>query len=137
MIRTRFKKVLLVAPEIFPNQLLADFTNVKHVSSKIGVFPAIYDITPDVIVFDYEFMGKDLERTLRRIQVNKFYNKVKICCFKNSVNENTDSFLKVLGVDHLIYRDELTASTKSKSLLNTFNSVIDASIVKWVINVTQ
>jgi hypothetical protein len=137
MIRTRFKKVLLVAPDIFPNQLLTDYTHVKHVSAASNVFPSIYELSPDIIVFDYEFMGKDLERTLRRIQVNKFYNKVKICCFKNTANEKTDSFLKVLGVDHLIYREDLGESTKNKSVLNTFNSIIDASIVKWVINVTQ
>src|SRR4051794_38607892 len=102
MIRTRLKRVLLVAPEIFPNQLLTDYTNVKHISAASSVFPSIYELSPDVIVFDYDFMGKELERTLRRIQVNKFYNKIKICCFKNSPNEKTDSFLKVLGVDHLI-----------------------------------
>jgi len=137
MIRTRFKKVLLVAPEIFPNQLLTDYTNVKHISAASSIFPAIYEMSPDVIVFDYEFMGKDMEKTLRRLKVNKFYNKVKICCFKNSANENADSFLKVLGVDHLIYREDLVQTTKSKSLLNAFNSVVDASIVKWVINVTH
>jgi hypothetical protein len=95
-------------------------------------------MTPDVIVFDYDFMGRDFERTLRRIQTNKFYHKIKICCFKNSPNTKVDSFLKVLGVDHFVYRDELlTAETKNKSLLNTFSSVIDASIVKWVINATH
>ncbi|HVW96844.1 MAG TPA: hypothetical protein VHA56_12815 [Mucilaginibacter sp.] len=137
MIRTRSKKVLLVAPEIFPNQLLADYTNVKHISATNSIFPSIYQLTPDVIVFDYDFMGKDLEKTLRRIQVNKFYNKIKICCFKNSRNEKVDSFLKVLGVDHLVYREELVENSKNKSLLNAFNSVVDASIVKWVINATH
>ena len=137
MIRTRFKKVLLVAPEIFPNQLLADYTNVRHVTAASSVFPSIYEQSPDVIVFDYELMGKEFEKTLRRIKTNKFYNKIKICCFKNTVNEKTDSFFKVLGVDHMIYREQLTENAKSKSLLNTFNSVIDASIVKWVIGATQ
>ena len=137
MIRTRFKKVLLVAPEIFPNQLLADYTNVRHVTAASSVFPSIYEQSPDVIVFDYELMGKEFEKTLRRIKTNKFYNKIKICCFKNTVNEKTDSFLKVLGVDHMIYREQLTENSKSKSLLSTFNSVIDASIVKWVISATQ
>jgi hypothetical protein len=137
MIRTRFKKVLLVAPEIFPNQLLADYTNVRHITATSSVFPSIYEQSPDVIVFDYDFMGKDLEKTLRRLKTNKFYNKIKICCFKNSANEKTDSFLKVLGVDHMIYREQLTENAKSKSLLSTFNSVIDASIVKWVISATQ
>ena len=136
MIRTRFKKVLLVAPDLFPNQLLTDYTHVKHVSATSSIFPSIYELNPDIIVFDYEFMGKELERTLRRIQVNKFYNKVKICCFKNTANESTDSFLKVLGVDHFVYREDLVTA-KSKSVLNTFNPIIDASIVKWVINVTH
>src|ERR1700754_1681822 len=137
MIRTRFKKVLLVAPEIFPNQLLADYTNVRHVTATGSVFPSIYEQSPDVIVFDYEFMGKELEKTLRRLKTNKFYNKIKICCFKNSANEKTDSFLKVLGVDHMIYREQLTENAKNKSLLSTFNSVIDASILKWVISATH
>jgi len=137
MIHTRFKKVLLVAPEIFPDQLLTDYTHVTHISSSGSVFPSIYELTPDIIVFDYEFMGKELENTLRRIQVNKFYDKVKICCFKNAPNLKTDSFLKVLGVDHLIYREALTKSSKSGSLLNTLNAVVDASIVKWVMNVTH
>ena len=137
MIRTRFKKVLLVAPEIFPNKLLTDYTNVRHVSNATGVFPAIFETTPDVIVFDYEFMGKGLENTLRRIQTNKFYNKIKICCFKNSPSEKVDSFLKVLGVDHFVYRQDLLQDTKNKSVLNALNSIVDASIVKWVINATH
>lgn len=137
MIRTRFKKVLLVAPDIFPNQLLADYTNVKHISATGSVFPAIYETTPDVIVFDYEFVGKDLEKILRRIRVNKFYNKIKICCFKNSRDENTDGLLRVLGIDHMIYREDLLKNTRNKSVLNTFSSIIDASIVKWVINASN
>ncbi|MDP9077994.1 MAG: hypothetical protein M3O71_11255 [Bacteroidota bacterium] len=137
MIRTRFKKVLLVAPDIFPNQLLADYTNVRHVSTTSSIFPSIYELSPDVIVFDYEFMGKEMEKTLRRIKVNKFYSKVKICCFKNTASEKTDSFLKAIGVDHFVYRADLGENSKNKSVLNTFNSIIDASIVKWVMNVTN
>ncbi|MCR8558635.1 hypothetical protein KXD93_13345 [Mucilaginibacter sp. BJC16-A38] len=137
MIRTRFKKVLLVAPDIFPNQLLADYTNVRHVSATSSIFPSIYELSPDVIVFDYEFMGKEMEKTLRRIKVNKFYSKVKICCFKNTANEKTDSFLKAIGVDYFVYRADLGENSKNKSVLNTFNSIIDASIVKWVMNVTN
>ncbi len=137
MIRTRFKKVLLVAPDIFPNQLLSDYTHVKQISATGSIFPSIYELSPDIIVFDYELIGKDLENILRRIKVNKFYSKIKICCFKNSANESTDSFLKVLGVDHMVYREDLIKNQKSKPVLNAFNSMIDASIVKWVINVTN
>jgi hypothetical protein len=137
MIRTRFKKVLLVAPEVFPDRLLTDYSHVRHISATGAIFPSIYELNPDVIVFDYEFMAKDIEKTLRRLSGNKFYSKVKICCFKNSPNEKTDSFLKVLGVDHLIYREDLIQTPKERSLLHTFNALIDASVVKRVINVTQ
>jgi hypothetical protein len=138
MIRTRFKKVLLVAPDIFPDQLIADYGNVKHVSTTTGIFPSIYEVSPDVIVFDYEFVGKDLENVLRRIRVNKFYNKIKICCYKNTPNEKTDSLLKALGVDQLVYREDLVAKAVNNSkVLNTVNSFIDASIIKWVANATN
>jgi len=137
MIRTRFKKVLLVAPDVFPDQLLTDYSHVKHISSIGSIFPSIYQLNPDVIVFDYDFMGKEMEKVLRRININKFYNKIKICCYKNSPNEQMDSFLKVLGVDYLIFKEDLVKSQKSKSVLNTVNTIIDASILKWVASVAN
>jgi hypothetical protein len=137
MVRTRFKKVLLVAPDTIPNQLLTDYTHVKHISATANIFPSIYEMNPDIIVFDYELMGKELEKTLRRIMVNKFYSKIKICCFKNSANEKADSFLKAIGVDHFIYREDLTQKSKSKFVSNAFNSIVDVSIIKWVFNVTH
>lgn len=126
-----------MAPEVFHSQLLADYKNVKHVSLTGHIFPSIYELSPDVIVFDYEFMGNEMEKTLRRITANKFYNKIKICCFKNTSNEKTDSFLKAIGVDHFVYKSEPLESKQSKLILNTLNSIIDASVVKWMINVTQ
>ncbi|WP_428328534.1 hypothetical protein [Mucilaginibacter sp.] len=136
MIRTRFKKVLLVAPAIFPHQLMAEHTNVKHVSAVPSIFPAIYELSPDLIVFDYEFMGKEMEKVLRRIKVNKFYSHIKICTYKNSPNEKTDSLLKALGVDQLIYREELNKAALSKKAVNPLSALIDASIIKWVANIT-
>jgi hypothetical protein len=137
MIRTRFKNVLLVAPDVFPEQLLADYTYVKHISSITNIFPSIYQLNPDLILFDYDFMAKDIEKTIRRIKVNKFYNKIKICCYKNTSNEKTDSLLKALGVDQLIYREDLVKSTGSKSVLNTVHSIIDSSVLKWMTGVTN
>jgi hypothetical protein len=135
MIRTRFKRVLLVAPDVVPNQLLVDYKEVKHICTKNAVFPAIYELNPNVIVFDVDFMGKDMEKVLRRIQMNKFYNKIKIYCYKTTPNEKADSLLKALGVDDLIYRDELPKAPKSRSLLNNFNPIIDAAIMKWAASV--
>ena len=137
MIRTRFKKVILVAPEIFEEQLIAGYANVKHVSSAINIFPAIFKSYPDLIIFDYDFLGRDLEKILRRIQTNKFYNKIKICCYKNAPNEKTDSFLKVLGVDQFIYQADLAKAEKHKTVLNTVNAIIDTSIIKLVASVSN
>ena len=137
MIRTRLKKVLLVAPEVFPDQLLTDYSNVKHVSSTNSIFPAIYESNPDLIVFDYDFLGKDIENILRRINSNKFYSNIKLCCYKNTPNEKIDGLLKALGMDQLIYREDLIQSKKSRKVLNTVNSIIDTSILKWVANVAN
>jgi len=131
MLSPRFKKLLLVAPDIFPNQLIVDFKHVKHISNTASVFPSIFDFNPDVIIFDYDYTEKDIEKILRRIMFNKFYQDIKICCFKSSPNEKTDSFLKVLGVDYLIYREDLNKTPKNKSVLSHIGAILDASILKW------
>jgi hypothetical protein len=137
MSRTRFKRVILVAPESFPDQLTANFDTVKHVISTSNIFPSIYELNPDLLVFDYDFLGGDLEKILRRIQVNKFYNKIKIFCYKNDANTKTDSFLKVLGVDEFIYKEDLTKAPKGKTVLNAVNAIIDNSILKLVASVSN
>jgi len=137
MIRTHFRKVILVAPEIFEEQLIAGYANVKHVSSAVHIFPSIFECYPELIIFDYDFLGKDLEKILRRIQTNKFYNKIKIYCYKNDLNEKTDGFLKVLGVDQFIYKADLAKAKKSKTVLNTVNAIIDTSIIKLVASVSN
>jgi hypothetical protein len=137
MIRTRFKKVLLVAPDVFPDQLLTDYKNVKHIATVSSIFPSLYELNPDMIIFDYNYMGKDLEKVLRRININKFYNKLKICCYKSVPNQKTDSLLKALGVDYIIYQEDITKPQKNKTLLNNFSTIFDVSILKWVANVSQ
>jgi hypothetical protein len=137
MVRTRFRKVLLVAPENFDDQLIAGYANVKQVSSIVNIFPSIFESYPELIIFDYDFLGRDLEKTLRRIQTNKFYNKIKIYCYKNDPNDKTDSFLKVLGVDQFIYKADLAKAKKSKPVLNTVHTLIDTSIIKLVASVSN
>ncbi|MGH7237412.1 MAG: hypothetical protein ACREGF_02655, partial [Candidatus Saccharimonadales bacterium] len=92
---------------------------------------------PDLIVFDYDFLGRDLEKILRRIQTNKFYNKVKITCYKSDVNYKVDGFLKVLGVDQFIYKEDLVKTQRPKAVSNTVNSIIDTSIIKLVASVSN
>ena len=126
MIHTNSERVLLVAPNIFSVQLLASNKQIKHITSVDRVFPSIYEMAPHIIVFDYDYMSNDLEKILRRIRTNSYYNKIKICCFKSSQNRKIDSFLKVLGVDHVIYKDELHNPTKST--INHVKLILDTTV---------
>ena len=105
MNRTRFKKALLVAPKDFPNQLLSEYECVKHITNADGIFPSLYELNPNMVLFDYDYIGKDLEKIIRRIKFNKFYSKLKVCCYKSVPNEKTDSLLKAIGLDQLIYKE--------------------------------
>ncbi|MFI5139815.1 MAG: hypothetical protein ACHQIM_18480 [Sphingobacteriales bacterium] len=130
MIRTHFKKVLLFAPDFFPEQLLTDFKEVKRIATVACIFPSLYEFQPDLIIFDYDYIGKDIEKVLRRIRNNKFYNKLKICCYKSAPNEKTDSLLKALGADQLIYQQDLVQPQKNKNILNHLGAALDTSILK-------
>jgi hypothetical protein len=132
MIHLRSERVLLVAPNIFSVQLLASNKQIKHITSVDRVFPAIYEMAPNIIVFDYDYMSQDLEKILRRIRTNNYYNKIKICCFKSSPNRKIDSFLKVLGVNHVIYKDELHNPTKAS--INHVKSILDSAVTDLLVN---
>src|ERR1700744_3570869 len=112
MLHFRTERVLLVAPNIFSVQLLAKNKQIKHITSVDRVFPAIYEVAPHMVIFDYDYLDKDMEKILRRIRTNPYYNKIKIFCFKTSHSRKIDAFLKVLGVNHVIYKDELLNPTK-------------------------
>jgi len=137
MIGTRSKRFLLVAPDIFPKQLLDKYEHVKHVSETATIFPALFEIKPDVIIFDCDYLGNDIEKILRRIKQNKFYNNMKICCYKTSPNFKTDDLLKALGADTIVYREDLLKPQKNKNLASIFGSLVDASIMKWMANVVN
>jgi hypothetical protein len=137
MIRTRFKKVLLVAPDTYPDRLVTDCRTVKHISTVANIFPSLYALNPDVVIFDYDYVGKDIETILRRIKVNKFYDKLRVCCYKSSPNEKIDGLLKALGVDDLVYSEEFMKPQKTKTILNNFGSLFDSSILKWVAGVSH
>lgn len=131
MIQIKSERVLLVAPNIFSVQLLASNKQIKHITSVDKVFPAIYELAPTLIVFDYDFMSDDMERILRRIRTNSYYNRIKICCFKSSPDRKIDSFLKVLGVNHVIYKQELANPTKSA--LNHIRSIFDSTVTDLLV----
>ena len=138
MIRSRFRKVVLVAPELFSEQLISGYQRVRHVRIPGNLFPTIFEYNPDLLIFDHDFIGaKDMEKILRRIRANRFYHKIKIHCYKSEPSEKADSLLKVLGVDRFIYREELLKEKKPHGMLNTVNSIIDHSIISLAASVSN
>jgi len=138
MISTRSKKVILVASEIFPEQLLRGYSNVRQVSGITHLFPAIFEFNPNMIILDHDYIGlKDMEKTLRRIRANKFYDKIRIHCFKTERSEKTDSLLKVLGVEQFTYREDLLKEQKSHRVLSSVHSIIDHSIIALAASVSN
>src|ERR1700712_3284108 len=99
MIHTRFKKVLLISPDNSSDQFHTDYENVRHIHALDRIFPSIFELSPNLIVFDYNYISKDMERIVRRIRTNNFYSKIKICCYKTKVELKTDGLLKAIGVD--------------------------------------
>ena len=132
MIHIRSERVLLVAPNIFSVTLLASNKQIRHITSVDRVFPSIYDMIPNLIVFDYDYLSNDMEKILRRIRTNPYYNKIKICCFKSSPNRKIDEFLKVLGVNHVIYKEELHNPTKAA--INHVKSILDSTVTDLLVS---
>jgi hypothetical protein len=132
MIYMKPERVLLVAPNIFSIQLLANTKQVTHITCVDRVFPSIFETSPTLIVFDYDYLNKDMEKILRRIRTNSYYNKIKICCFKSGPDRKIDSFLKILGVNHVIYKAELQNPTKT--VINHVKSILDASVTDLLVN---
>jgi hypothetical protein len=137
MIRTRFKKVLVVAPEISSYQLTADPENVRHIHALNNIFPSIYELNPNLIVLDYNFISKDMEKIVRRIRTNTFYSKIKICCYKSKVEPKADSLLKAIGVDFFVYEEELRAIQKSKTITSVFTEMFDRTVIGMLSNVSN
>lgn len=135
MIRTHFKKVLIVAPEMSSHELVADYKNVKHIHSLTNIFPSIYELNPNLIVLDYNFISKDMEKIVRRIRTNNFYSKIKICCYKAKVEPKADSLLKAIGVDFFVYEEEIRAIQKTKNISNMFTELLDRTVLGMLTNV--
>ncbi|MDB5133445.1 MAG: hypothetical protein JWP37_48 [Mucilaginibacter sp.] len=132
MMHIKSERVLLVAPNIFSVQLLASNKQIRHITSVDRVFPSIHEMVPNLIVFDYDYLNVDMEKILRRIRTNPYYNKIRICCFKSSPNRKIDSFLKVLGVNHVIYKDELY--NPSKATVNYVKSILDSAVTDLLVS---
>ncbi len=127
------EKVLLVAPNIFSVHTLEGGTQIRHVTSADRVFPAIFEMVPNIIIFDYDHLSEDIEKILRRIRTNSYYNKMKICCFKSGPDRKLDSFLKMLGVNHVIYKDDL--NNHDSTAINQVKSIFNSDVTDLLVNI--
>jgi riboflavin biosynthesis pyrimidine reductase len=137
MTLSRYKKVLFVTPETDSPQLNVDYKNIKYIHAVTQIFPSIYELNPNLIVLDHTFLLKEMEKVVRRIRTNTFYNKIKICCYKNKVEPKADSLLKAIGVDYFIYEEELQNIQKSKNITGIFNEIMDRSVLHMLTNVSS
>lgn len=134
MIRTRNKKVLYVAPEVSLSQLVADFDNITRVHSIERIFPTIYELSPNLIILDYDYLSKDIEIIVRRLRTNAFYSKIKICCYKSKSDLKIDGLLKAIGVDYFVYEEELREAQKSNNFSSIVAEIVDRSMVSSLLN---
>jgi hypothetical protein len=99
---------------------------VVHVSSINRLFPAIFEMKPSGIVLDYDYIGADTEKILRRIRSNPFYNNIKIYCYKSRSHSKVDSFLKVLGVQYFVYADD-NKQAKMSNTAKLLNNILEGA----------
>ena len=136
MIRIKSEKVLLVAPNVFSVELLSSNKQIRHITAAGNIFPSIFEMNPDLIVFDYDYLSRDMENILRRIRTNKYYNKVKICCYKTKIERKIDNNLTSLGVNYIVYREELAQTIAAKPAVKQIRNLIDASVMNLLVTAT-
>ncbi|MES2377634.1 MAG: hypothetical protein V4553_13705 [Bacteroidota bacterium] len=121
MMQTRPKPVLVVT-EAATTIVIPAKKNTVHITNVHRLFPAIHELQPTGIILDYDFLGDDTEKILRRITSNPFYSKIKIYCYKSRPHTKVDGLLTVLGVQQFIYPEiakqaKISTTTKMLSYL--------------------
>jgi hypothetical protein len=123
---------LLVVTDATTNITLPVKKDVVLITGIDRIFPAIYELQPGGIVLDYDYMGNNTEKVIRRIRSNPFYGKMKIYCYKSRPNTKTDGLLQVLGVQQFIYGEENKPEINSpvKLFSNLFDGIVSKELVK-------
>ncbi|GAA4336549.1 hypothetical protein GCM10023149_45500 [Mucilaginibacter gynuensis] len=96
----------------------------------------MFEVKPDMILFDYEHVKNDLERIVRRIRMNAFYKKTKICCYKLKAHTGTDELLKAIGVNNFVYPEDLL-NNPAEEKVNIFTAILDASLMRVLAKVAN
>jgi hypothetical protein len=105
--------------------------NVVLVTGVNRLFPAIFEFKPSGIVLDYDYIGADTEKILRRIRSNPYYNDIKIYCYKSRSHTKVDSFLKVLGVQYFMYADD-NKQPKTSNTAKLLNTILEGTATRTV-----
>lgn len=100
--QTKLKSLLIVA-DTTAHIIVPVKKNPVHINCINRVFPAIHEYRPDGIILDYDFLGGEMEKILRRLRSNPFYKSIKISCYKTKPHTKVDDLLKTLGVQQFIY----------------------------------
>jgi hypothetical protein len=96
-------KPLLVVTETATSIVTPTKKNTVRITDIHRIFPAIHELQPTGIILDYDFLGSDTEKILRRLSSNPFYSKIKVYCYKSRPHTKVDGLLTVLGVQQFIY----------------------------------
>jgi hypothetical protein len=99
-------KSLLIVADTTSKIIVPVKKTVVHITCVNRIFPAIHEHKPNGIILDYDFLGADMEKILRRLMFNPFYKSTKIYCYKTKPHTKVDDLLKALGVQHFIYAQE-------------------------------
>ena len=100
--QTKIKSLLIVA-DTTAHIIVPVKKNPVHINCINRIFPAIHEYRPDGIILDYDFLGSEMEKILRRLMSNPFYKNIKISCYKTKPHTKVDDLLKTLGVQQFIY----------------------------------
>lgn len=127
--RIKSGNLLVVAPASSSIPLPAK-KQVFHVNNLARIFPAIHELQPGGIVLDYDFIGNDTEKILRRLTVNPFYHKIKIYCYKTRPHTKEDSLLQTLGVQHFIYAENEKQAKEVTNTVKALGEMLEGAVVK-------
>jgi hypothetical protein len=120
-------KPLLVVTEAASDIVIPAKKNAVRITDIHRIFPAIHELQPLGIILDYDFLGNDTEKILRRITSNPFYSKLKIYCYKSRPHTKVDDLLTVLGVQQFIY-PPVAKPAKTGVATKIFSYLLDTTV---------
>ena len=130
-------KSLLIVADTTANIVAPVKASLVHINCTNRIFPAIHEHKPDGIILDYDFLGADMEKILRRLMSNPFYKSIKISCYKTKPHTKVDDLLKALGVQQFIYaqqQKQVDIPAASKAPNNTLKNIFTGKLALRFIN---